>query len=133
MKTKTYDIKNKNLRIKNLIKQSNVIVITASSYDGRKVLTKEHLKYLKKNTYIVNTSRYFSVDEDEIIKKLKSNFFLGYATDSIEGEYDKNLYKKNKFIKLSEKYNIIITPHLGGFTPTRARLKKLQFFIKTLK
>ena len=41
---------------------------------------------------------------------------LGYATDSIEGEYDKNLYKKNKFIKLSEKYNIIITPHLGGFT-----------------
>ena len=48
MKTKTYDIKNKDLRIKNLIKQSNVIVITASSYDGRKVLTKEHLKYLKK-------------------------------------------------------------------------------------
>lgn len=116
MKTITYDVKNKDLNIKKLIKQSNVIVITASSYDGRKVLTKEHLKNLKKNTYIVNTSRYFSVDEDEIIKKLKSGLLLGYATDSIEGEYDKNLYKKNKFIKLSEKYNIIITPHLGGFT-----------------
>ena len=24
--------------------------------------------------------------------------------------------EKNKFIKLSKKYNIIITPHLGGFT-----------------
>lgn len=116
MKTIHYDIKNKNLNIKKLIKQSNVIVVTASSYDGRKVLTKEHLKNLKKNSYIVNTSRYFSVDEEEIIKKLKSGLLSGYATDSIEGEYDKNLYKKNKFIKLGEKYNIIITPHLGGFT-----------------
>ena len=116
MKIIIYDIKNENLTINKLIKHSNVIVITASSYDGRKVLTKEHLKNLKKNSYIVNTSRYFSVDEDEIIKKLKSGVLSGYATDSIDGEHDKNLYKKNKFIKLSEKYNIIITPHLGGFT-----------------
>ena len=116
MKTISYDIKNKNHNIKNFLNKSNVIVITASSYDGRKILTKEHLKSLKKNSYIVNTSRYFSVDENEIIKKLKSGFLLGYATDSIQGEYDKNLYRKNKFINLSKKYNVIITPHLGGFT-----------------
>tara|TARA_B100000989_G_scaffold145077_1_gene108121 strand:- start:43799 stop:44692 length:894 start_codon:yes stop_codon:yes gene_type:complete len=116
MKTISYDIKNKNHHIKKIINKSNVIVITASSYDGRKILTKEHLKSLKKNSYIVNTSRYFSVDENEIIKKLQSRILLGYATDSIDGEHDKNLYRKNKFIKLSKKYNIIITPHLGGFT-----------------
>ena len=135
MKTITYDIKSKNLSIKKLIKQSNIIVVTASSYDGRKVLTKEHLKNLKKNSYIVNTSRYFSVDEDEIIKKLKSGLLLGYATDSIEGEYDKNLYKKNKFIKLIEKYNIIITPHLGGFTydSVHKTEKLCLFFYKNFK
>ena len=116
MKIISYDIKNKKLDIKKTINKSNVIVITASSYDGRKILTKQHLNVLKKNSYIINTSRYFSVDEDEIIKKLKSGFLLGYATDSIDGEHDKILYKKNKLIKLSKKYNIIITPHLGGFT-----------------
>ena len=116
MKTISYDIKKKNLSIKKLISKSDVIIITASSYDGRKVLTREHIKKLKKNSFIINTSRFFSVDEDEVIKKLKSGVLLGYATDSIDGEYDDNIYRKNRFIKLSEKFNIIITPHLGGFT-----------------
>lgn len=116
MNTINYDIKNKNLDIKKFIGKSNIIVITASSYDGRKILNKEHLQSLKKNSYIVNTSRFFSVDENEIIKKIKAGLLLGYATDSIDGEHDKNLYRKNKFIELSKKYNIIITPHLGGFT-----------------
>ncbi len=116
MKTIAYDIKNKNFHIKKFIGKSDIIIITASSYDGRKILKKEHLKFLKKNSFIVNTSRYFSVDEKEIVKKLKSGLLSGYATDIIDGEYDKSLYRKNEFIKLSKKYNIIITPHLGGFT-----------------
>jgi len=116
MKTINYDIKNKNLDIKKILGKSNIIVITATSFDGRKILTKSLLKDVKKNTYIVNTSRFFSVDENEIIKKLKTKSLLGYATDSIDGEYDRNIYRKNQFIKLSKKYNIIITPHLGGFT-----------------
>lgn len=116
MKTLKYDIKNKNLDIKKIISKSNVIIITASSYDGRKVLSKQNLRALKKYSYIINTSRFFSVDEDEIVKKIKSRVLLGYATDSVDGEYDKKLYKKNKFIKLSKDYNIIVTPHLGGFT-----------------
>lgn len=116
MKTISYDSKNKSANIKNFINKSNIIVITATSFDGRKVLTKNYLKFLKKNSYIINTSRFFSVDENEILKKIKSGFLSGYATDSIDGEYDVNIYRKNKFFKLSNKYNIIITPHLGGFT-----------------
>ena len=116
MRTINYDIKNKNLNIKKILDKSNVIVVTASSFDGRKILNKSLLKVLRKKTYIINTSRFFSVDENEIIKKLKTGSLLGYATDSIDGEYDINIYRKNKFIKLSKKYNIIITPHLGGFT-----------------
>jgi len=116
MKTIIYDIKIKNLDIKEFIRKSNIIVVTASSFDGRQILTKEHFKFLNNNSYIINTSRFFSVDENEIIKKLKSGVLLGYATDSIDGEYDENIYRKNKFIKLSEKFNIIVTPHLGGFT-----------------
>lgn len=136
MRTINYDIKNKNLDIKKILGKSNVIVITATSFDGRKILTKSLLKVLKKNTYIVNTSRFFSVDEDEIIKRLKTKSLLGYATDSIDGEYDKNIYRKNKFIKLSKNYNIIITPHLGGFT--HESLNKTEeimanFFFKNYK
>jgi D-3-phosphoglycerate dehydrogenase len=116
MQTISYDTKNKRTDIKNFIKRSNIIVITATSFDGRKVLTNNHLKFLKKHSYIINTSRFFSVDENEILKKIKSGFLSGYAADSIDGEYDKNIYRKNKFFKLGNKYNIIITPHLGGFT-----------------
>ena len=57
------------------------------------------LKFLKNNSYIINTSRFFSVDEDEVINQVPSGVFLGYATDSIDGEYDENTYKKNKFMK----------------------------------
>ena len=116
MKTLNYDIKNKNLKLRTILQRSNIIVITASSFDGRKVLEKKHFKFLKPGSYIVNTSRFFSVDESEIIKRLKSGFLSGYATDSIKGEYDENVYRKNRFIRLSKKYNIIVTPHLGGFT-----------------
>ena len=116
MKTLNYDIRNNNKDIKKILRKSDIVVITASSYDGRKILTKNNLQALKKNSYIVNTSRFFSIDENEVIKKLKSGTLLGYATDSLDGEYDKNLYRKNKFLKLSKKYNIIVTPHLGGFT-----------------
>ncbi len=116
MKTINYDIKDNNKNIKKFLSKSDIVVITASSYDGRKILTKKHLQALKKNSYIINTSRFFSVDENEIIKKLKSGSLLGYATDSLAGEYDKNLYRKNRLLKLSTKYNIILTPHLGGFT-----------------
>ena len=127
---------NKNLNIKKILDKSNVIVVTASSFDGRKILNKSLLKVLRKKTYIINTSRFFSVDENEIIKKLKTGSLLGYATDSIDGEYDKNIYRKNKFIKLSKKYNIIITPHLGGFT--HESLNKTEeimanFFFKNYK
>mgnify|MGYP006087107859 FL=1 len=116
MNTISHDSKNKSSDIKKFINKSNIIVITATSFDGRKVLTRNNLKFLKKNSYIINTSRFFSVDENEILKKIKSGFLSGYATDSIDGEYDVNVYRKNKFFKLSNKYNIIITPHLGGFT-----------------
>ena len=70
MKNLIYDIKNKNFSIKKLISKSDIIIITASSYDGRKILNKEHIQKLKKNSYIINTSRFFSVDEDEVIKKI---------------------------------------------------------------
>ncbi len=136
MKTINYDIKDNNKNIKNFLSKSDIVIITASSYDGRKILTKKHLQALKKNSYIINTSRFFSVDENEIIKKLKSGSLLGYATDSLDGENDKNLYRKNRFLKLSNKYNIILTPHLGGFT--YESLKKTEeimanFFYKNFR
>ena len=48
MKTISYDIKNKKADLKKIISRSNIIVITASSFDGRRILTKQHLKNLKK-------------------------------------------------------------------------------------
>ena len=65
---------------------------------------------------MINTSRGDVVNELDISKSLESGHLGGYATDVLESEFSNiddspilNLYKKNK-------YNIIITPHVGGMT-----------------
>ena len=71
---------------------------------------------MKQNSYLINTSRGELVNENEIIKNLKSGKLSGYGTDVIEHEFD-NIHN-SELIKLSkeEKYNIIITPHIGGMS-----------------
>jgi len=67
-----------------------------------------------KPVYIINTSRGEIVDESAIIRGFENGKIAGYATDVLEHEFDD--ISKSPIIQNIDKYNIIVTPHLGGST-----------------
>ena len=79
------------------------------------MINEKLLGYMKKGSYIVNTSRGEIVDEQAIVKALDSDKLLGYATDVIEDEFAD--ITKSPIVKaMNDGKNIIITPHVGGMT-----------------
>ena len=74
----------------------------------------EYLAKFKKNLYLINTSRGEIVDEGSIIECLKNGKLNGYATDVIKDEFGS--FKDSKLVNTANKFNIIITPHVGGMT-----------------
>jgi len=63
--------------------------------------------------FLINTSRGEVVDEEAIIRGLKSGKIKGYATDVLENEKDG--IANNPIIKAAkEGLNVIVTPHVAG-------------------
>ena len=84
------------------------------------MINKKLLGLVKKNLYIINTSRGEIVNEVDIVNALKynNNYFgklAGYATDVIENEFD-DITKSPIIRAMNEGNNIIVTPHIGGMT-----------------
>ena len=79
------------------------------------MINKKTLGKLKKNSYIVNTSRGEIVNEGDIIESLKNGNLKGYATDVIEDEYG-NRHNSPILNGVKKGLNIIVTPHVGGMT-----------------
>ena len=99
-----------------LIHESDIISLHVHVTDEtRKMIDKNFLDLMKKDSYIINTSRGEIVNEKDIIQSLQSGNLKGYATDVIEDEY----YDRDKSPILngaSGGLNIIVTPHIGGMT-----------------
>tara|TARA_B100000003_G_scaffold179662_1_gene170459 strand:- start:247 stop:1176 length:930 start_codon:yes stop_codon:yes gene_type:complete len=132
MKIYYYDpfINSKNYKktnLKKLFQISNVISIhTHVDKKTKYMINKKFLKLAKNKPIIVNTSRGEVVKEKDIIWGLKNNIISGYGTDVIETEF--NDLKKSPIIKNLKKYNIIVTPHIGGMT-YQGQLKAFRFAI----
>ena len=108
--------KYKNLKLKDLIKKSDVISVHVHlNKDTFKILNKKNLSLSKKKPYIINTSRGEVVNESDIYYLLKSKRISGYATDVLENEFS-NLKESIIIQGIRENLNIIVTPHLGGMT-----------------
>ena len=109
------DKKFKKVNLKELIEKSDVISIHAHVNNQTKYLiNKKSLKVTKKKPIIINTSRGEIVKEEDIIWALKNKVISGYGTDVIEKEFTD--IQKSPIIKNIKKYNIIVTPHIGGMT-----------------
>ena len=99
--------------------------------ETRHMIDKKFLDCMKKNSYIINTSRGEIVNENDIIQSLKENQLKGYATDVIEDEYGN---RKNSPILegVNNGLNIIVTPHVGGMT-WEGQQKAYEWSIDKLK
>lgn len=76
-------------------------------------------KKMKKNAFIINTSRGGIIDENDLLRAIKNNLILGAGIDVLNKEPPQKNYK------LFNKDNILITPHSAASTEeSRIRMAK---------
>lgn len=90
-------------------------------------LSKKEFKKMKKNVFIINTSRGKIINDNDLLDVLKKKYISGAALDVLSDESETNI-KQNKMIKYAKKNdNLLITPHIGG--ATRESVIKTDFFV----
>lgn len=107
-----YDIKTENevsgcerMDMDELLKISDIISIHVSSND--RIIGEKEINLMKKNAFLVNTSRGGVVDERILYKALKDKCMLGAALDVF--------WQEPYSGQLKELDNIILTPHIGSY------------------
>ena len=117
--------------LRELVKKSDVISLHAHvSEETKYMINKKILKLAKKKPIIINTSRGELVKEKDIIWGLNKKLISGYGTDVIEREFTD--IKKSPIIKNLNRYNIIVTPHIGGMT-YQGQLRAFNFAVDKFK
>jgi len=128
---KSSDLKVKFVSLENLLSSSDIITVHVPYQESTiNLLGKNEFDLLKKNCYIINTSRGGIIDEDILYNYLINGGIAGAALDVVKDEYmqDKKWLKTNKLIEYSRNHhNLIITPHLGG--ATWESMEKTEIFI----
>ena len=85
-------------------------------------LWKNEFELLKKDVFIINTSRWGIIDENELIKFLKENKNSNFFADVWEEE-NELLNPKKELLELE---NVLITPHIWAMT--KEAEKKMHYF-----
>jgi len=115
-----------------VLKRSDIISLHVHVTDEtRHMIDKKSLTCMKKNSYIINTSRGEIVNEKDIIESLRDGHLKGYATDVIEDEYG-NRHTSPIIKGIRDGLNIIVTPHVGGMT-WEGQQKAYKWSINKLK
>ena len=114
-----------------LFKTSDILTIhTKLSERTRGYICKDNLKFMKKGSVIVNTSRGPIIKEYDLIKALNNNIISCAALDV----YDQEPLPKDHILRKTK--NLILTPHLGYVSEEvyekffNGYLKAIEAFIK---
>jgi phosphoglycerate dehydrogenase-like enzyme len=75
---------------------------------------------MKRGAILVNTSRGAIVDEDALLDALRTGQLFAYGADVVEGEPE--VAGTALFAYAKENPNVILTPHIGGFSPDALEL-----------
>lgn len=115
MKILTYDKKDRKDKLHRIFKNCDVVVLTIELNDiTKRIINSELLDLVKKNFYLINTSRAEIINQNHLIKKIKKNKNFYFATDFLEFK-DKSLVgSSKKLIKMTKSNQILITPHIAG-------------------
>ena len=96
--------------LKGLFEQSEFLSVNCpATTETTKIINKETLGYLKKNTVIGNAARGDVVDDDAMVEAIKNGTVFAYGLDVYNGEPKIH----TEYLKLK---NIFLLPHLGSAT-----------------
>ena len=101
--------------LNDLFSRSNFVSLHVPlTNDTDNMITTKELYTMKKNSYLINTSRGRVVNIEDVSNALKDKHLAGVAFDVYPIEPIKNT--NNFTISLQECDNVIMTPHMGGST-----------------
>ena len=103
------------LNLEELLSHSDIITLHVPETPlTMNMINAERLRLMKKNAYLINTSRGKVVDNEALAEALSSKIIRGAAIDVFQKEPSgtSELFK-NPLQKLE---NVILTPHIGGAT-----------------
>ena len=116
-----------------LIAKSDIITLHAPFIkENGKIVTKEFLSKMKKDSILVNTARGELMDLEAVVEALESGHLAAAGIDTIEGEVNyffKNFSDKQAefradyplYNKLLDLYpRVLVTPHVGSYTDEAA-------------
>ncbi len=118
--------------LKTIFEQSDVVSLhTPLTEETKNMIDSEFLSKFTKPIYLLNTARGQSVVLNDLISSLKSGRILGACLDVLEYEKTsfESMFKEEKsesFTYLSEAQNVILSPHVAGWTQ-QSNVKIAQF------
>ncbi len=91
---------------------------TPLTLETRALVDKEFLSSFKKPIWIINTARGEIIPIKDLLELLESGKVLGAALDVLEKEKMHKLThnEKDMYNELFEKHNVILTPHVAGWS-----------------
>ncbi len=129
MKVFIYDIRNKkSSKLKDILK-CKFITIHISLDNNCKIFSKLFFSKIRKDAFLINTSRGDIFNEKYFIKFFKSKKYNGLGLDVLPSDviWKNKIPKKYQFIK-NLNSNFVLTPHIGGNT-LETRLKTTEFIL----
>ena len=105
-----------------LLAWADIITLHCSKpEDGSQVMSAEHIAAMREGSFLINAARGGLVDEDALLKALRSGHLAGAALDVFAQEPYTG--------PLKDLPNVILTPHIG----TYAREARVQMEIDTIR
>mgnify|MGYP001330004052 CR=1 FL=1 len=121
-KTNYSDNYTKEVSLKELMNQADVISLHVPLTEETKfMINQDFIKNMSKSFYLINTARGPVVNTSSLVKAIESGKILGAALDVLEYEETsfeatKNLLDIDDFKSLSNFDNVILSPHIAGWT-----------------
>jgi len=86
--------------------------------ETRHMIDREFFDNFKKSIYVLNTSRGGIVDQEALVDNLKTGKIIGAALDVLENEKlgTHDFCEREIFNYLTHAENVVITPHIAGWT-----------------
>jgi D-3-phosphoglycerate dehydrogenase len=141
-----YDIKdvkkNKNAKavsLKSLKESSDIISIhTSVTKESNSMINNRFINSCKKPIWLINTARGSCVNTSDLVDGLKKGKILGAGLDVLEYEkksFEKlsgNLIENENLQFLKNSKNVILTPHIAGWT-NESKIELVKIALKKIK